>query len=235
MSELTSEEADTAYLDKNAEYWEGQYDAPNVESFIFRFYGRILKHDYGIDGSNHERVLDFGCGQGGALHFFDRHGFDVYGVDIAKNDIAAARKRMPHVADHFKLIDPRADENQLFFGGEMDVVISIQTLDFLSNSDFEKAIRCLYDNMKPGAKIYASMNGWTHYYRSQASYAGDGLWHVELDNGRVKYDMYNQFIKDPDEMREKFKLFKPVYLDYYDSSFREEGSEFRYTFFGVKE
>jgi len=26
-----------------------------------------------------------------------------------------------------------------------------------------------------------------------------------------------------------------VYLDYYDSSFREEGSEFRYTFFGIKE
>jgi hypothetical protein len=42
-------------------------------------------------------------------------------------------------------------------------------------------------------------------------------------------------VKDRNEMREKFNLFKPVYLDYYDSSFREEGSEFRYTFFGIKE
>ena len=223
------------YLTTNAEYWEGQYDAPNVESFIFRFYGRILKHDYGIDGSNHERLLDFGCGQGGALQFFDRNGFDVYGVDIAKNDIAAAQKRMPHVADHFKLIDPQADENQLFFGGNMDVVISIQTLDFLSNSDFEKAIRCLYNNLKPGGKIYASMNGWQMYYRENAEYAGDGLWHVKFDNGRVDYDLYLNFVKDRNEMREKFNLFKPVYLDYYDSSFREEGSEFRYTFFGIKE
>ena len=222
------------YLETNAEYWEGAYDAPNVESFIFRFYGRILKFDYGIDGSNHERILDFGCGQGGALHFFDQQGFDAYGVDIAKNDIAAAQRRMPHIADHFQIIDPEPDENKLFFGGDMDIVISIQTLDFLSNSDFEKAIRCLYNNMKPGAKIYASMNGESMYYRQHAEYAEDGLWHVKFDNDRVNYDLYLNFVKDKDELRQKFSLFEPVYLDHYDSSFREEGSEFRYTFFGIK-
>ena len=52
------------YLEKNSRYWAGKYAAPNVESFIFRFYGRILKFDYGIDGSMHERILDFGCGCG---------------------------------------------------------------------------------------------------------------------------------------------------------------------------
>ena len=41
------------YLKKNQELWnKGRYEAPNVENFIFRFYGRILKFDYGIDGSN---------------------------------------------------------------------------------------------------------------------------------------------------------------------------------------
>lgn len=222
------------YLKTNAEYWDGEYDAPNVESFIFRFYGRILKFDYGIDGSNGERILDFGCGQGGALHFFDKHGFNAYGVDIAKNDIAAAKRQLPHIADNFQLIDPTPDKNQLFFGGNMDVVISIQTLDFLSNSDFDEAINCLYNNMKPGAKIYASMNGESMYYRQHATYSHDGLWRVRLDNGRVDYDIYLNFVKDKDEMRQKFSLFEPVYLDYYDSSFREEGSEFRYTFFGIK-
>ena len=235
MSEPTSAKADPDYLDRNVEYWRGHYDAPNVESFIFRMYGRILKFDYGIDGSNHERILDFGCGQGGALHFFDKHGFEVFGVDIAQNDIEAARRRMPHVADHFQVISPQADANQIFFGGDMDVVISIQTLDFLGNGDFEKAVRCLYNNMKPGAKIYASMNGWQMYYRDHADYAGDGLWHVRFDNGRVNYDLFVNFVRDKDEMRERFKLFKPVYVDHYDSSFREEGSEFRYTFFGIKE
>jgi len=224
------------YLEKNQQYWDGRYTAPNVESFIFRMYGRILRFDYGIDGSKHESVLDFGCGEGGALHFFDRQGFNCYGVDIAKNDIATAQKTLPHIAGHFRVVDPTPDPNLVFFDGvKFDVVISIQTLDFLSNSDFDKAIRCIYNNMKPGAKIYASMNGWPMYYRNHATPAEDGLWHVKFKTERVDYDLYLNFVKDKAEMKEKFKLFKPVYLDYYDSSFREEGSEFRYTFFGIKE
>lgn len=223
------------YLKQNAKYWANTYDAPNVESFIFRFYGRILKFDYGIDGSKHERLLDFGCGQGGALSYFDRLGFRCFGVDIAANDIAAAKRSMPHIADQFVVTDPAPREDSMFFGGQFDVVISIQTLDFLSNNDFEKAIKCLWNNMKPGAKIYASMNGWSMYYRNHAEYAGDGLWHVKFKTSRVDYDLFYNFVKDKDEMKEKFSLFKPVYLDYYNSSFREEGSEFRYTFFGIKE
>jgi len=224
------------YLKRNQRYWDGRYAAPNVESFIFRMYGRILKFDYGIDGSKHERVLDFGCGEGAALHYFDRLGFNCYGVDIAKNDIATAQKTMPHIAQQFKMIDPKPDPKLTFFDGvKFDVVISIQTLDFLSNSDFDKAIRCIYNNMKPGAKIYASMNGWQMYYRNHATPAEDGLWHVKFKTERLNYDLYLNFVKDKEEMKSRFKLFKPVYLDHYDSSFREEGSEFRYTFFGIKE
>jgi SAM-dependent methyltransferase len=225
----------TDYLAKNADYWSSLYDAPNVESFIFRLYGRILKFDYGIDGSSHERVLDFGCGQGGALSYFDKLGFDCFGVDIASDDIAVAKRHMPHIAHQFMVIDPKPDDNSIFFGGGFDVVISIQTLDFLSNTDFSRAIKCIWNNMKPGAKIYASMNGWNMYYRNHGEYVGDGLWHIKLSTNRLNYDLYLNFVKDKEEMATKFALFKPVYLDHYDSSFREEGSEFRYTFFGIRE
>jgi SAM-dependent methyltransferase len=225
----------SSYLETNSRYWSGVYEAPNVESFIFRFYGRILRFDYGIDGSNHERLLDFGCGQGGALNYFDKLGFNCFGVDIASKDIDAARRHMPQIADQLIVVDPKPDENRILFGGEFDIVITIQTLVFLSNTDCGRAIRCLYNNMKPGAKIYASMDGYSHYYRNHAVPVGDGLWHVKFKTSRVNYDLYYNFVKDKDEMRERFSLFKPIYLDYYDSSFREEGSEFRYTFFGIKE
>jgi len=65
--------------------------------------------------------------------------------------------------------------------------------------------------------------------------ADDGLWHVKFKTDRLDYDLYLNFVKDKDDLKERFKLFRPVYLDYYDSSFRNEGSEFRYTFFGIKE
>jgi hypothetical protein len=230
------------YLQKNARYWAGTYNAPNVESFIFRMYGRILVHDYGIDGSRGEKVFDFGMGQGGALHFFHRHGFNVFGVDIAQQDIEVARQVMPERANQFRVISPTPNSELVFYPDLVvppvdgfDVVISIQTLDFLSNSDFEKAVAAIYKNMKVGAKIYASMNGWDMYYRNNGTPIGDGLWHIKFDNGRVNYDLALNFVRDKDDMRHRFRLFKPVYLDHYDSSFREEGSEYRYTFFGVKE
>lgn len=229
------------YLEQNAKYWAGRYDAPNVESFIFRFYGRILKFDYGMDGSKGEKILDFGMGQGGALNFFHKHGFNVFGVDIAERDIEFAKASIPERANQFRLISPEPDPELVFFpeigslpSNGFDIVISIQTLDFLSNSHFKKALASIYKNMKPGAKIYASMNGWNMYYRNHAKEIGDGLWHVNFDNGRVNYDLSLNFVRDKDEMRERFNLFRPIYLDHYDSSFREEGSEFRFTFFGEK-
>jgi hypothetical protein len=101
-------------------------------------------------------------------------------VDISANDVEAARKRMPHIAEQLVSIDPKPDENTIYFGGGFDIAISIQTLDFLSNADFSKAIKSIYNSMKPGAKIYASMNGHSHYYRDHSEYVGDGLWHIKL-------------------------------------------------------
>lgn len=46
--------------------------------------------------------------------------------------------------------------------------------------------------------------------------------------------MLTNFCNSKKEMKEKFYMFQPVYVDYYDSSFREEGSEFRWTFCGVE-
>lgn len=214
----------------------GRYEAPNVESFIFRFYGRILRHDMKIDGSEHENLLDFGCGEGAALRYFMGLGFNCYGVDIAPNDLDAAKAHMPEIASHLRLVDPKPQRNLEFFAGiKFDVVVSIQTLDFLSDSNFQVAIENLYNNMAPGACIYASMNGWQMYYREHSQYVGDGLWHFKLENDRVNYDLFNNFVKDREDMKNRFHLFRPVYIDYYDSSFREEGSEFRYTFFGIKD
>ncbi len=230
------------YLEKNNLYWQGKYYAPNVENFIFRMYGRILKFDYGIDGSQGESVFDFGMGQGGNLNFFHQLGFNVFGVDIARNDIEIAKKIMPEKADQFKVISPQPEPELKFFPeffnspeDGFDIVISIQTFSFLSNTDSNKAIKCIYNQMKPGAKIYVSWCGENHYYKNHATPLGDGLWEVKFNNGRVDYDLRYNFVKNKDDLKEKFKLFKPIYLDHYDASFREEGSEFRYTFFGIKE
>jgi len=229
----------------NETYWSGRYLAPNVESFIFRFYGRILKHDFGIDGKNSENVFDFGCGQGGALSFFNQLGFKVYGVDIAEKDLEIAKKSIPQTSrksENFELISPNPKPGDLFFqelklGNEwIDIAISIQTLDFLTDTDCQVVLKNIYNQMKPGGIIFASFNGTQNYYynHSQLVEGGDGLRHVKFSNDRINYDLLLNFCSSEKEMLEKFSMFTPKYVDFYDSSFRNEGSEFRYTFCGVK-
>jgi len=226
-----------SYLSKNKDYWENGYFAPNVESFIFRFYGRILVNDFKIFGNKKEKLLDFGCGQGAALKYFDNLGFDVYGVDICKKDLNVAKKKLPNNKSKIRIVETKPNDKIIFFKRtKFKIVISIQTLDFLSNTDFKNAIKSIYNNMEKGGIIYASMNAWSHYYRTKhGKYLSDGLWKIKFNNGRVKYDIRYNFVKNKNEMKKKFKLFKPVYIDYYDSSFRNEGSEKRYTFLGIKE
>jgi hypothetical protein len=78
------------------------------------------------------------------------------------------------------------------------------------------------------------MNSYSHYYRKFSKPYKDGLSHVKFNNGRLNYNFYCTFVENKKKLIKMFNLFKPIYIDYYDSSFRNEGSEKRYTFFGVK-
>ena len=51
------------------------------------------------------------------------------------------------------VIDPKPVENRIFFDGNFDVVVTVQTLEFLSQTDAKTTIANIYNSMKPGAKI----------------------------------------------------------------------------------
>lgn len=223
------------YLAKNKEYYDKGYEAENVESYVFRAYGRIFKHDFGLDGSKGEKVLDFGCGSGASLRFFKSKGFNVYGVDISEVDIRRAQSRMSDIKDHFLVIPPKPVASDRFFGGQFDLVVSIQTLYFLSDTDLQVRLKTLYDMMKPGAVIYASMMGTRAYFSKYATPAEDGLSKIDFANDRITYkDFYVNLTKSEQDLEKKFSLFKKVYIGYYDRDYRNEGSEFHYTFTGQK-
>lgn len=226
------------YLRANQDYWEKGYDAENVESFVFRVYGRVFNAQFGIDGSNGEKLLDFGCGSGAALAFFARKGFDVYGVDISPVDIQRCRDRMPGIAEHFTVIDPQPNADDVFFGGGYDLVIAVQSLYYFSDADLKTRLQSIYDQMTTGALVYATMMGTkcARFFDNSTDW-GDGLRKVDFSTGRLQVkDYFVNFTEDERDLAEKFKMFRSVHIGYYDECYRdEEGSGFHYTFIGAKE
>ena len=232
----------TDYIKQNASHWDGRYRgsgparyaADNVESYVFRVYGRILKYELGLSGEKGEKMLDFGCGSGAVLSFFDRKGFDVYGVDIDSDAINLCKEGMPHIADHFGVIDPRPSEDDVFFGGGYDLVTSIETFYYMSPSDMQTRLISLKKQMKPGAALFITMKGVKQWYFNHSTPCSNGMRLVHVDTPRLKApDYYATFIESREDMIETFSMFEPVHVGYFEELYREEeGTDFSWLFVG---
>jgi len=199
-------------LESNTTYWKNVYNAPNVESFLFRPYGRIFKTEFGLDGSKHEKVLDFGCGEGAGARFFHQKGFDVYGVDINESSITSVKQLLPDIENHFQMIDPEPTQTDMFFDGDFDLVISIQVLYYLNDTQLKARLKSLYNMMKPGGYIYASMMGSKCWYYDHSTPGEDGMRSVSLKTKTYSIDNYYvNFIETQEEMLDKFSLFKKIH------------------------
>ena len=227
------------YLTHNFRSFEKQYSEgygfTYPESHIIRFYERVLKYGFGIDGSGHQELLDFGCGKGVHALFFKSKGFDVYGVDIAETAINISREIMPDIQDNYKIISP-SPSSKPFFDVKYDVIIANQVLYYLSDSDFHKLLQSLYEQLKSGGVFFATMIGKSHYLYSYASTCHDGLYKVIPDKRLSGQSVYINFVHSNKELEERFKCFKKVHVGYYDSCLRkDEGSDYHYVYIGVKQ
>ncbi len=225
------------YLEKNKAYWEKGYNAVNVDHPVFRFYGRILKPQFGL-GGNYEPLVDFGCGQGAAVAFFAINGFNACGVDISETDISIAKIRYPHLAQKFSVCDPDPRKNDYYgFAQDVAVITAIQSLYYFSDDDFNICIEKLYNSLRRGGIFFATMMAEKsrEFYDNSRAFR-DGLRVVNFENDRLKvHEYYMSFIKDEDHLVKKFSMFHPVHIGYYAAKFRnDEGDGFHYTFCGIK-
>lgn len=239
-----NEKATKDYLEQNSKYWsQGVYDAPNPETYVFRTYSRIFKFDFGLDGSGHEKLLDFGCGPGGNTKFYHDKGFEVYGVDLSETDIGRCKTRMPSVADHFKCVNPAASQADRFFPGvSFRIVTAFQSLYYYNHTDLEARLMSLYDQMDSGGIIFATMMDKSCWYYGMSEPANDGLRFVRLnrptDKGRPGLstsDHYINFVDGKEDLKKRFHMFKPCHIGYYDACYRnDDGSEKHLIFIGQK-
>ncbi|MCB4389460.1 class I SAM-dependent methyltransferase [Synechococcus sp. MU1617] len=233
------------YLQANAEYWsQAVYDTPNPETYAFRLYGRVIKHQFGLDGSSHPNLLDFGCGAGGNCKFFADRGFNVHGVDQSKVDISRIKERIPNLSSNFKCISPICNADDIWFPGiKFKIIVSFQTLYYLSDTDLKKRLISLNNMLEPGGYFIATMMHISSWYFDMSTPSSDGLhfvkFHRDQDKNRPGLSINDHFINFTDseaDLIDKFSIFTPLHTKgYYDGIYRDDqGSEKHLIFVGQK-
>jgi cyclopropane fatty-acyl-phospholipid synthase-like methyltransferase len=225
----------------NEKFWNRVYHAPNVEGFIFRLKSRLL--DLFIKKKK-LKVLDYGCGEGSNINYLiKKYGYDGYGVDISEPSIKICQKINKK---KFKLIDFDVNQNDNFFNIKFDLIISIQTLYFLNDIDLQNRLISLNKMLKPGGYVFFTMqstkNEYYKYFCDKRK-NNDGLYKVDLSSNknykkRQKQSIYYHYInftKSEKDLKNKFRLFKPLKIGYYDGSLTSTNESLHhFTFFGKK-
>lgn len=219
------------------QYWNKGYTAPNLESHIFRLCGRILKPQFNLP-SNNERLVDFGCGQGAAVNYFNTIGFNARGCDISETDIDVAKLRYPHLRDKFSVTDQNPLNNPAYGWDEnVSVFVAVQSLYYLQRDYFDGILEKFYNAMPSGGLIYATLMGADHtYFQYSEPTNRDWLRCVNFDNGRLSLnDYYLFFVSDEEDLKSKFSMFEPVHIGHYALQLQDnDTNNWHWTFLGRK-
>jgi ubiquinone/menaquinone biosynthesis C-methylase UbiE len=84
------------FFDTTAERYDRRYDEPNAAGRLLR---RRLEVAVELLGDPRGDVLDVGMGTGRLCAVLDRRGWRVSGVDLSPAMVAAARRRLPQLAE----------------------------------------------------------------------------------------------------------------------------------------
>ena len=210
----------------NYKFWQKGYFAPNVESFIFRFYGHYLKK------KNIKNLFDFGCGQGAAVNFFNQNKINSIGVDISLTDLNVAKKKFVKYKKKFIHIEKFENIGKMFEKKKFDVIVASQSLYYLSNKDLKKLLIIFEKILNKNGIIFATMiSQKSSLFRNSVSYK-HGLRKVYVDKNNFHFINFTKNFRD---LKSKFNIFKTVDTGYYSICLDIKNDiNHHYTFIGKK-
>jgi len=225
MQENSSFNSVETYKKKYREGWYPVYP----EGDVIRIYEHFFKNKLKEKEIN---LLDFGCGNGTTAVYFKSKGYNVFGVDVIPDAIEECKRRLPDSKNNFALIEHGQGVNDLF-DQKFDIIFSRQVLYYLSDSDMKRTLNQFNSMLKPDGFVYFTMMGkQSNYYQFAKPEKYDGLQEVTL-TGRLNETTYINFVEDDEVLKQKFDIFEPVFIGYYDITL-PEGSSYHYFFTGKK-
>jgi SAM-dependent methyltransferase len=233
---MIGEKMSAVYIEENRNFFDKAYERGGLpDAVIVKTYFLVLAQEFGLAGKKSETLLDYGCGLGNNTAFYKSQGFDVYGVDVSKVAIEKCQEKMPDIKNHFRTISPEPVGGPLF-DADFDIIVANSVLHLLSDTDFNFCLQSLYDQMKPGGVIIATMNGIQNGLYDGSEPFEDGLRKVSIVSGRNKGVRFMKFVSSPEEVEDCFKLFTKVHIGFESNLYRESDLPwFHYIYIGRKE
>lgn len=222
--------------DKNREtygtkYQEG-YGLVYPDGHVIRVYHQILEYELGLHGGN---ILDYGCGTGAHLKFFELQGFTPYGCDIDPIAIDKCKALMPAYADNFR-VTPYSPNLRDFFDVDFDLLFANQVLYYLTDKDMADLISQFYGMGKAGSVLFATMLSAKNRRFLYVTDTIGEMQKIELheQSGRLSEDSYVNY-KAEEEIIKFFQPFQKLHMGYYGHKIREdEGPSEHYLYVGRK-
>lgn len=202
------------------------------ESHIIRVYERFLMGR--LSDGKKPKILDYGCGTGANLQFFQDKGLDVYGCDVSKTAIMKCRGNKKFKDSHFTVCDEIPNPIELFGALRFDIVLSNQTLYYLPDDSIRKFVKETYNLINEGGFIIATMIAKTHWFFAQAITQEGDFHKIDLSLTRFNQYTYINF-KAKDELEELFKPFEKCLIGSYSLDIMpEEGPTHYWIYIGQK-
>jgi tellurite methyltransferase len=108
-----------------------------------------------------KKIVDLGCGRGRNLHYFIKHGYDVWGIDASPAAISEVRSLALELNSDFpvdQLIHADLDNYAPFEKESFDLVICSAVLHFAKDEEhFDEMIRAAWSLLKPGGYFFARL------------------------------------------------------------------------------
>ena len=206
----------------NTSIWQENYFAPNVESWVFRWWNRVGQKCVSTlnESSNQKPAsLDHGCGHGTAVNFFSQQGCDAYGIDVSKIAINEGKTFFPNIKDNLFEVEPLLG-NFPKLRTKLSLVSSIQTMYYLAPNDREIVTEKLKDASLPNGIFYLTMMRPTGTYFDNSVQLENGMRHVKFKDDRITVDQHICFVDDETQFLKMFPMLEIIEIGQYLQSFR---------------
>jgi len=177
-------------------------------------------------------ILDYGCGIGTDLKFFQQLGFTPFGVDIVPEAIKKTKLALPKFEENFHTI-PNIPNLKDYFHETFDIIFANQVMYYLNDKDIENICNQFFNLLKPGGIFFVTMISTTNGHYKFIESTKNNLSKVVLKQRLNEIHFMN--FKTSQQVLDIFKKFEKLHLGSYEMTMIEsEGSTAHHIFIGKK-